>query len=88
MTVKLGKTGLQVSPICIGAWQLAGPLWFDGKPDGHPNPGKRAVLRMIRELGDMGVNFIDTAEQYGNGESQYLPGCQKPGGLQSRSRGN
>ncbi|MBT3296148.1 MAG: aldo/keto reductase [Verrucomicrobia bacterium] len=70
----LGKTGLSVSPICIGAWQLAGPLSLNGKPDGHPEPGKRVVLRMIQELGDMGVNFIDTAEQYGNGESERRVG--------------
>lgn len=70
----LGKTKLSVSPICVGAWQLAGPLSFDGKPDGHPDPGKDAVVRMIRELGDLGVNFIDTAEQYGNGESERRVG--------------
>ena len=70
----LGKTGLSVSPICIGAWQLGGPLSFSGKPDGHPDPGKRAVLRLIQALGDRGVNFIDTAEQYGNGESERRVG--------------
>ena len=70
----LGKTGLRVSPICIGAWQLGGPLSFNGQPDGHPDPGKQAVLDMIQELGDMGVNFIDTAEQYGGGESERRVG--------------
>ena len=70
----LGKTGIEVSPICVGAWQLAGALSFDGKPDGHPDPGKSTVLRMIRELGAMGINFIDTAEQYGNGESERRVG--------------
>ncbi len=71
---KLGKTELMVSPLCIGGWQLAGPLFFDGKPDGHPDPGKENVLRLISELGDRGVNFIDTAEQYGNGESERRVG--------------
>ena len=70
----LGRTGLAVSPICIGAWQLAGPLFFDGKPDGHPDPGKENVLRLIRELGERGVNCIDTAEQYGGGESERRVG--------------
>lgn len=70
----LGKTGLEVSPICIGGWQLAGPLAFDGQPDGHPDPGKASVLRMIRELGGCGVNCIDTAEQYGDGESERRVG--------------
>jgi aryl-alcohol dehydrogenase-like predicted oxidoreductase len=66
----LGNTGIEVSPITIGAWQLGGPLFFDGKPDGHPDPGKENVIRMIRELGDLGVNSIDTAEQYSAGESE------------------
>lgn len=70
----LGKTGLAVSPICIGAWQLGGPLTLDGQPDGHPDPGRDAVLRLIRTLGDAGINFIDTAEQYGNGESERRVG--------------
>jgi aryl-alcohol dehydrogenase-like predicted oxidoreductase len=66
----LGKTGLEVSPLCIGTWQLAGPVTFDGQPDGHPDPGKTHVLRLIRELFDRGLNFIDTAEQYGGGEAE------------------
>ena len=70
----LGRTGLAVSPITIGTWQLAGPLFFGGKPDGHPDPGKDYVLRLIRELGERGINSIDTAEQYGNGESERRVG--------------
>lgn len=68
--VQLGNTDIKVSPITIGGWQLGGPLFFDGKPDGHPDPGKNSVIRMIRELGDLGVNAIDTAEQYSAGESE------------------
>ena len=70
----LGVTGIEVSPITIGAWQLGGPLFFDGKPDGHPDPGKENVIRMIHELGDLGVNAIDTAEQYSAGESERRVG--------------
>ncbi|QHI68176.1 aldo/keto reductase [Tichowtungia aerotolerans] len=70
----LGKTGIEVSPITIGAWQLGGPLFFDGKPDGHPDPGKEDVIRMIHELDDLGVNAIDTAEQYSAGESERRVG--------------
>lgn len=66
----LGTTGISVSPITIGAWQLGGPLFFDGQPDGHPDPGKDNVIRMIHELGDLGINSIDTAEQYSAGESE------------------
>jgi aryl-alcohol dehydrogenase-like predicted oxidoreductase len=70
----LGRTGINVSPLTIGAWQLGGPLFFDGKPDGHPDPGKENVIRMIHELGDLGVNAIDTAEQYSAGESERRVG--------------
>lgn len=71
---KLGQTGLDVSPLTIGAWQLGGPLFFDGKPDGHPDPGEDKVVRMIHELGDLGINAIDTAEQYSAGESERRVG--------------
>jgi aryl-alcohol dehydrogenase-like predicted oxidoreductase len=70
----LGKTGISVSPLTIGAWQLGGPLFFDGKPDGHPDPGREKVIRMIHELGDCGINAIDTAEQYSAGESERRVG--------------
>jgi aryl-alcohol dehydrogenase-like predicted oxidoreductase len=49
-------------------------LFFNGKPDGHPDPGKENVIRMIHELGDLGVNAIDTAEQYSAGESERRVG--------------
>lgn len=32
------------------------------KTDGHPDPGKETVIRLIRELGALGVNAIDTDE--------------------------
>ncbi len=31
-TIVLGRTGLKVSPLCIGTWQLGGPVSFGGKP--------------------------------------------------------
>ena len=33
----LGKTGMQVSEVGVGAWQLGGPLMLDGKADGIQN---------------------------------------------------
>ncbi|HMP75275.1 MAG TPA: aldo/keto reductase [Kiritimatiellia bacterium] len=70
----LGQTGLQVSEIGIGAWQLGGPLVLDGKADGHPDLGAEFVIDLIRRVGELGVNFIDTAEQYGAGESERRVG--------------
>jgi myo-inositol catabolism protein IolS len=70
----LGNTGIMVSEIGVGAWQLGGPLKLDGIVDGHPELGRDFSIRLIREAGELGVNFIDTAEQYGNGESERRVG--------------
>ena len=75
----LGKTNLAVSEIGVGAWQLGGPLALDGKADGHPDPGRDFSVRLIREAGEMGINFVDTAEQYGSGESERRVGAALEG---------
>ncbi len=59
----LGKTGLKVSEIGFGAWAIGGG-W--GKSEDEQS--KRALLAGI----DAGINFIDTAEGYGNGQSEEL----------------
>lgn len=66
----LGKTGLKVSVFGIGSWQLSGPLEVDGSPDGFPDMGVKSVVDLIHHCGDMGINLIDTAEIYGNGEGE------------------
>jgi aryl-alcohol dehydrogenase-like predicted oxidoreductase len=70
----LGNTGMQVSEIGVGAWQLGGPLTLDGKADGHPELGRDYCIQLIRQCGELGINFVDTAEQYGNGESESRVG--------------
>lgn len=70
----LGKTEFQVSEIGVGAWQLGGPLLLDGRADGHPELGREFCVNLIRQCGDLGINFVDTAEQYGNGESERRVG--------------
>ena len=71
----LGKTGIRVSEIGVGAWQLGGPLILDGKMDGHPDVGKQNATDLIRQCSsELGINFIDTAEQYGAGESERRVG--------------
>lgn len=60
----LGRTGLKVSPFCLGAMMFGG--W--GNPD-HEDCG----LIVNRAL-DAGINFIDTADVYGQGESEEIVG--------------
>lgn len=66
----LGQTGLRVSVFGIGSWQLSGPLTIDGQPDGFPELGREAAISLIRACGDLGINLIDTAEIYGDGEGE------------------
>ena len=57
---QLGKQGLQVSAIGYGAMGLEG--WY-GAID------ESAAVDTIRHALDIGVNFIDTADAYGNGHN-------------------
>src|SRR6478752_5742273 len=60
----LGRTGVHVSPLCLGAMMFG--AW--GEPD-H-DEGVRIIHRAI----DAGINFIDTADVYSRGESETIVG--------------
>lgn len=61
-----GTTGMQVSEIGLGAWQLANPDWnLDDKAE---------ALRIVEQSLAAGCNFFDTAPGYGNGVSETLLG--------------
>src|SRR5262245_5254868 len=60
---KLGKTGFEVSEVSFGAWAIGG-AWG--------NVSDEAALRALRRAVDTGVNFIDTADVYGDGRSERL----------------
>ncbi|MEV4261663.1 aldo/keto reductase [Kribbella sp. NPDC049584] len=68
--VKLGTTGLDVSPIAIGAMTY-------GEPDrGHPvwSLGEEQARPLIKHALDVGINFFDTANMYSNGSSEEILG--------------
>ena len=60
-----GRTGWMVSEIGFGAWQLGGD-W--GKVDDE------ASIRTLHHAFEKGINFVDTAELYGNGHSEDVVG--------------
>ena len=62
----LGRTGFNISSISYGAWAIGGDAW--GKTD--DTESMRSLLRAV----DLGVNFIDTADVYGDGHSERLIG--------------
>ncbi len=59
----LGRTGWNVSAISFGAWAIGG-TW-------GPVQDEESIAALHRAI-DMGVNFIDTADVYGDGRSERL----------------
>src|SRR5882757_8712501 len=66
----LGRTGMQVSPLCLGAMMFGG--W--GESDHDTSVG------IIHRALDAGINFIDTADVYSQGESEIIVGKALAGG--------
>src|SRR4051812_43576063 len=60
----LGRTGMQVSPLCLGA-MMFGEI---GEPD-HDT-----AIKIIHTALDAGINFVDTADVYSQGESEEIVG--------------
>ena len=60
----LGRTGLEVSPLCLGAMMFG--AW--GEPDHDES------VRIIHTALGAGINFIDTADVYSAGESETIVG--------------
>ncbi|MCA9417521.1 MAG: aldo/keto reductase, partial [Candidatus Omnitrophica bacterium] len=59
---QLGKTDLIVSRICFGCWQLSPRFWGEVPLE----PWHAALKKSV----DLGVNFIDTADAYGDGYAE------------------
>jgi aryl-alcohol dehydrogenase-like predicted oxidoreductase len=66
----LGRTGIQVSPLCLGAMMFGG--W--GEPDHDKS------IATIHAALEAGINFIDTADVYSQGESEVIVGKALAGG--------
>ncbi len=62
----LGKTGIEISEISLGTWQVGGK-W--GQPFDH-----HLADTILKTAIDQGINFIDTADVYGEGESEKAVG--------------
>ncbi len=60
----LGRTGMQVSPLCLGAMMFG--AWGERDHD--------ASIKIIHRALDAGINFIDTADVYSLGESEEIVG--------------
>ena len=70
----LGRTGVKVSPLCLGAMMFG--AW--GNPDHDES------IRIIHRALDAGINFVDTADVYSRGESEEIVGKALAGGRRDR----
>jgi aryl-alcohol dehydrogenase-like predicted oxidoreductase len=66
----LGVTGVQVSPLCLGAMMFG--AWG--------NPDHAESIRIIHHALDAGINFVDTADVYSRGESEEIVAKALAGG--------
>ncbi len=71
---ELGRTGLRVSEVGVGAWGLGGAMVVGGLPNSYGAADHADATRMLHWALDRGVNFIDTAPVYGFGHSEELIG--------------
>jgi aryl-alcohol dehydrogenase-like predicted oxidoreductase len=67
---RLGRTGVEVTPLCLGAMMFG--AW--GNPDHDES------IRIIHRALDGGINFVDTADVYSQGESEEIVGKALAGG--------
>jgi len=64
---RLGRSDLEVSTVCMGCWTLIGDATWGPQDEADSRAAVEAAL-------EAGVNFFDTAELYGGGESEVVLG--------------
>lgn len=66
--VNLGRTGLKVSRICLGAMSYGAPQWRDWVLN------EEASRPFFKRALELGINFFDTADMYSHGVSEEVTG--------------
>jgi aryl-alcohol dehydrogenase-like predicted oxidoreductase len=64
--VVLGKSGLSVSPVAFGTWQLSERFW--------KKQSSEEAIRAMKLAFDKGVNFYDSSDAYGDGHAEQVLG--------------
>jgi aryl-alcohol dehydrogenase-like predicted oxidoreductase len=65
----LGGTGIEVSAYCLGTMMFGA---LGGTPAGNDDHGE--CIRIVHAALDRGINFVDTADMYSDGESEQIVG--------------
>lgn len=72
-TTTLGRTGLTVSRLVLGGYPFGGMNKANGW-DPWSTAGRRTAIETINHALDRGINYIDTAPSYGDGNSESIIG--------------
>ena len=64
--VTLGRSRLSVSPIAFSTWQLSQRFWED--------QSKGEVIAAMQQAFELGINFFDTTDAYGDGYTETVLG--------------
>lgn len=75
--VTLGRSGLRVSPLCLGTMTFGNPDWGTSATD---------AARIVDRYVDQGGNFVDTANNYSGGLSEKILGDHLAGHPSKRAR--
>jgi len=67
-TVTFGRTGLEITPVGFGAWAIGGSNWQFGWGEQDDDESASAIRRAL----ELGINWVDTAAQYGLGHSEEV----------------
>src|SRR5262245_27981110 len=68
----LGRSNLEVNPLGLGCWAIGGPwYWLDGQ-GGWSDIDDNESIRAIHCALYHGINFLDTAANYGTGHSERI----------------
>lgn len=70
----LGRSGIPVSALGMGCWAIGGPWQMNGGEAGWSSVDDAESLRALQRARELGVNFFDTAANYGAGHSERLLG--------------
>lgn len=74
----LGKSGIKVSSMGLGCWAIGGPFWRENTSSRSPLGWGKIYdgesIKAIQKALDLGVNFFDTADSYGCGQSERILG--------------
>ncbi len=69
---RLGRSGIEVSPMGLGCWAIGGPFWAGKMPLGWGEVDDEESIRAIQAGLDAGVTLFDTANIYGAGHSERV----------------